>query len=88
MEKNLLDILTPLNDYLNVKSAAIMRAVSKITKEYIVVKNYNKIFYFFKLWKENAKQISYERQLMKDYDDWCQMKEEENYQGEFIYYNL
>lgn len=72
---NLLDlsVLVPLNNVLSVKSAAILRSVSKMTKKYIISKDYNKIFYYFSLWKENTKKIIYYR----DYDDWCEINNNE-----------
>ena len=80
MENNLLDVLIPLNGYLTVKSAAILKSVSKTCNDCIEVKNYNKIFYFFNLWKENVNKIKDEIQLIRDYDDWCELHQERLYE--------
>ena len=62
-----LGVLIPLNDYLTVKSASIMRSVSKTFKNYIEVKNYS----FYRIFKQlKIDELSIIKMLLNTDQNW------------------
>ena len=71
-----IQVLLPLNNILTVKSAAILRTVSKICKNYVKVKNYS----FYKIFKQLDLSVdSVIKMVFKADEDFITDDEDEDY---------